>query len=309
MVLIKMENKLKKIFIIVFLLNLCFIQYGGDVEFPLVQSISFFPFSDDTFLKKNSYSLSLDMHYSNLFMFDNRKITINDMEVFSNILSFRYGLLPSLAVELYYRFSIIHGGSLDRFVMNFHDFFNLPMAQRDEYPVNKVNYEFKDYFSYHERTASPSSLMIAAAPTLYRSEHVNIMGRIGLGLPLLAKPGFTGDKPFFCTGVVALYKFGDIAVDLSGYVSFYKAPEWLGDEKIRYNIFTYEIEAAYKNFFSGFRYRSSPFLNGDLAHHAYQLFIGYRFWKRFEFAVIEDFSPFDTTPDLSVSFRINLIKK
>lgn len=304
-----MKNKLKKIIIIVFLLNLCFSQYGKDVEFPLIQSISFFPFYDDTLLKKNSYSLSLDMHYSNLFMFDFRRTIISDMEVFSNVLAFRYGLLSSLTVELYYRFSIIHGGSLDKFVMNFHDVFNLPMAHRDVFPINKVNYEFKDYFSYHEKTVSPSSLMFAVAPTLYRSEHMDIVARVGLGLPLKAKPGFTGDKPFLCAGGAALYKFGDISVDFSGYLSFYKAPEWLEDEEIRYNIFTYEIKAAYKKLFSGFRYRSSPFLTGDLMHHAYQFFIGYRFGKRFEFIIVEDFTPFDTTPDLSFNFRINLIKK
>ncbi len=292
-----------------FLLNLCFVQYAGDIEFPLVQSLSFFPFSENTFLKKNEYSLSLDMHYSNMFMYDDRISYINDMEVLTNVLGFRYGLFRSLAVELYYRFSFIHEGGLDRFVMNFHDIFNLPLAGRDKYPVNEVNYKFKDYFSYSERTAAPSSLMLAAAGRLYRSENVNIMGRLGLGLPLLAKAGFSNEKPFLCAGVVLLYKFRSLAAAFSTYLSFYKAPEWLQDEDIRYNIFMYEIEASYKRFFCGFRYRSTPFTNGDLAHHGKQLFIGYRFARRFEFAIIEDFHPYDTTPDLCFNLRIDLLKK
>ncbi len=309
MVLIKMKNKPKKILLFVFLLSLCFAQYGGDVEFPLVQSISFFPFFENNLLEKNGCSLSLDMYYSNIFMFDSRKTTVNDMEVFSNILAFRYGLFDFLSLELYYRFSIIHGGSLDRFVIKFHDVFDLPVAYRDEYPVNKVNYEFKDYYAYHERTGVPASIMFAAAPTLYRSERAHILGRVGLGLPLLTKPGFTGDKPFLCAGVALFYKLGGFTVNLSGYLSFYKAPEWLKDEALRYNIFTYEIEAEFKGFFSGFRYRSSPFKEGDLSHRAAQLIIGYKFGKRFEFAIIEDFSPYDTTPDLTFNFRINLLKK
>ncbi|MFC2155998.1 DUF3187 family protein, partial [Acidobacteriota bacterium] len=284
MVLIKMKNKPNKILLFLFLFSLCFNQYGADVEFPLTQSISFFPFFENDLLKKNGYSLSLDSYYSNIYMFDSRKTTVNDMEVFSNILAFRYGLFDSLSLEFYYRFSIIHGGSMDRFVMKFHETFNLPEAYRDEYPVNKVNYEFKNYYAYHERTGAPASLLFAVAPTLYRSEKAHILGRVGLGLPLLAKPGFTGKKPFLCAGVALVYKLGDFTIDFSGYFSFYKAPEWLKDEPIRYNIFTYETEVTFKRFFSGFRYRSSPFVDGDLSHRAAQLFIGYRFGKRFEFA-------------------------
>lgn len=304
-----MKKKSNKILLFLFLLSLCLNQYGADVEFPLVQSFSFFPFFENNLLEKKGYSLSLDMYYSNIFMFDSQKTTVNDMEVFSNILAFRYGLFDFLSLELYYRFSIIHGGSLDRFVMKFHDVFDLPEAQRGEYPVNKVNYEFKDSYSYHEKTGVPASLLFAAAPTLYRSENAHVLGRIGLGLPLLTKPGFTGDKPFFCTGVALFYKLGRFTVDFSGYLSFYKAPEWLQDEAIRFNIFSYEMEVTFKRFFSGFRYRSSPFKEGDLSHRAAQLFIGYRLGRRFEFAIIEDFSPYDTTPDLSFNFRINFLKK
>lgn len=304
-----MKNKRKRILILLVLLNLSFVQYGGDVEFPLVQSISFFPFYENNLLTKNSYSLSLDMHYSNIFMFDSRKTIVSDMEVFTNILAFRYGLINSISLELYYRFSIIHGGSMDRFVMNFHDAFGFPVAGRDEYPVNKVNYEYKDYFSYKERTTAPASLLLAAAVKIFSSKIVHIMGRVGLGLPLLSKPGFSSDKPFLCTGLALLYKLGSFSVDFSGYLSFYKTPGWLKDESIRYNMFTYEIVIAFRRFFSGFRYRSTPFTQGDLSHVAYQLFIGYRLGKRYEFALIEDFSPFDTTPDLSLNFRINLLKK
>lgn len=304
-----MKYKLKKSLIILLLINFCFVLYGGDVEFPLVQSISFFPFYEETLLEKNSYSLSLDTYYSNIFMFDGRKTTVSDMEVFSNILSFRYGLLKSLSLELYYRVSFIHGGSLDRFVMNFHETFNLPMAGRDAYPLNKVNYEYKDYFSYKERTAAPSSLLFAAAANFYRAENVNIMGRVGLGLPLLTKPGFSSDKPFLCAGIVLLYKFGSFTFDFSGYLSFYKTPEWLMDEPIKYNIFFTEMTAAYKRFFTGLRFRSSPFKIGDLSHQGSQLFLGYKINKSFEIAIIEDFIPYDTTPDLSVNFRINLVRK
>ncbi|MCK4765571.1 MAG: DUF3187 family protein [Candidatus Aminicenantes bacterium] len=305
-----MQNKLKKITILVlFFFSLCFSLSGGDVEFPLVQSMSYFPYFDNRPLQKNSFSLSADMNYSNIFMFDSKKTTVNDMELFSNILAIRYGLLDSLTLELYYRASYVHGGSFDNFVMSFHEKYSMPVAGRDEYPLDSVHYSLKDYFSYNEKTVAPSSLLLAAAVDIYRSKNINLKGRAGFGLPLLTKPGFSSDKPFANAGLVFFARKGIFALDLSAYLSFYKAPEWLEDEEIKSNIFTYQLEGTVYRFFMGYRYRSTPFTEGDLAHHGYQLYVGWRIGKLLEIALVEDFGPFDTTPDVGFNLKINLLKK
>ncbi len=309
MVCLIMSKKINQITIFLILCGLCVGQYGRQVEHPLIQSMSYFPFSENSLLQKNDLTVSLNMYHSNIYMFDYDKTVINDMAMFSNTLAVRYGLFESLTIELYYRFLVINGGFMDKFIMKFHDTFNLPDNHRDEYPTNIIQYKYKDLFFYEKEVIKPSPLVIAAAADIFSSEYFHFRGRLGLGLPLLPGMGFSSDKPFLITGLILQYERGIFSLDLSGYLSFFKTPTWLEGEAVRNNILTSEIELGVKGFFVGFVFRTTPFKEGDLANNGSQLVLGCKLGKGIELAVIEDLPRYDTTPDLSFNLKINLLKR
>ena len=77
---------------------------------------------------------------------------------------------------------------------------------------------------------------------------------------------------------------------------------------LKKNLFLSEIRVNFKNLFGGLLYRSTPFRRGDLSNGAYQVYIGFRFLKRFEFSLVEEFPPMDTTPDVTFNLKIQLLK-
>jgi len=303
------KNSLKKI--VVFLLfalsiNSCWILQATDVEFPLVQSMSYFPYSENNTLKKKDYSLSLNMYYSNIYMFDYERTTVNDMEMLSSTLAFRYGFSPRVTFELYYRFVFSFGGIMDRLIVDFHKLFGLSAGGRSEYPRNEVNYRYKDAFSHRGSPMGQSPLVLGVLGHLYSKGNFRLNGRLALGLPLSAKPGFSSSKPFFTAGVILLYKKKNISVNFSNHLSFFGNPNWLGDEDLKNRVFHSEVRLDYKKIFGGLLYRSSPFRMNDLANGAYQVYIGYKIGKYFELSLVEEFPPTDTLPDVSFHLTVDL---
>lgn len=306
-----MNNKIKRNIILLCLLVVGFTLHGGDVEFPLIQSMSHFPYSDNQALGKRAYTLSLNMFYSNIYVFDYERTTINDMEMWSNTLAFRYGVSDRVTVELYYRMVLAYEGVMDKFIEDFHKLFGLKVGGRLDLPRNKVNYLYKDAFSYEKGVFVQSPLVLGVLGNLYKTETFRINGRVAVGLPIFSKPGFSSSKPFYTAGVIFLYKNknGKFSIDFSNHLSLFANPKWLADEEIRNHIFLSELRVNYKNLFGGILYRSTPFKMGDLSNGAYQVYIGFRFLKRFEFSLVEEFPPMDTTPDVTFNLKIQLLKK
>jgi len=124
----------------------CWTLNAMDVEFPLIQSMSYFPYSDHDTLFKNRWRFSLNMYYSNIYMFDFERTTVNDMEILSTTLALGYGLTDRITLECYYRGNVAFGGLMDGLIINFHDFFGMSEGGRNDYPRNGVNYRIKMLF-------------------------------------------------------------------------------------------------------------------------------------------------------------------
>lgn len=291
--------------LMIFVLN--FNAYAVEVEFPLLQSMSYFPYSDNSLLKKGDFSGAVDLHYSNVYMFNHYKTILNDFETFSTTIGLRYGLWKGGTLELYFRHSAIFGGILDKVIDNFHRTFKLPDNNREEYPRFSVHYWFHDAFIYTGNQNAVSPPVVAFLKELHRSAHFSLKTRLALGLPLSKKPGFSSDKPFLSAGLVLNYTKGKFSLEASNYLSFFKQPSWLVDADIRTYLFFSNLEANIGRFILGFNFRSSVFKQDDMAHDAYQVYFGYRITRYLEFIIIEDFSPFDTTPDISFYTMIKFI--
>lgn len=298
----------KRIKIIAFLLMFvgCWTLNAMDVEFPLIQSMSYFPYSDHHTLLKNRWRFSLNMYYSNIYMFDYDRTTINDMETLSTTLALGYGLTDRITLEFYYRVMFAFGGLMDRLIVNFHDLFGLSEGGRNQYPQNEVNYSYKDAFFYESNTTGQSPLIFGILGNIFQKKNFSLNGRITLGLPISSKPGFSGNKPFITMGLILLYKRKNFSIDFSNHVSLFKNPDWFASEELKKRIFHSEIRVNYKRVFVGFLYKSTPFLMNDLSNAAYQVYIGYKIWKYFELSLVEEFPPMDTTPDVSFNLKVRI---
>jgi hypothetical protein len=156
---------------------LTFNAYPVEVEFPLLQSLSYFPYSDNSLLKKGDFSGAVDLYHSNVFMFNHYKTTLNDFETFSTTIGLRYGLREGGTLELYFRHPAIFGGVLDKVIDNFHRTFKLPDNNRAEYPRSSVHYWFHDSFLYTGNQNAVSPLVVAFLKELHRSSHFSLKTR------------------------------------------------------------------------------------------------------------------------------------
>lgn len=282
--------------------------FPADVEFPLLQAISYFPYQGHHTLEKHRLQLSLDLYYSSVYMYDPGRTTVNDMETLNTTITARYGLSHWLTLEVYFRFLFAFDGILDGFVMDFHKFFGMSGGGRHDFPRDRLHYAYKEAFLYRDGSETSASSLAALLGNLYSSKYFQVNGRLGMGIPLSTKPGFSSGKPFGTAGIIFLYRKGSLALSFANHLSFFSTPTWLEDEELGHTMFHSTIRVDYKRLFLGFLFRSTPFKSGDLSHPAYQVYIGFRFWKNFEFSLVEEFPPVDTTPDFTFNLRIPLTK-
>jgi hypothetical protein len=297
-----MKISLKKVGMVLLVYFGFSISLPGTVEFPLVQAISFFPFDENQLLQKSKFTLSLHVNYSNIYALDFEKTGVNDFEMASFSLVARYGLLDQLTLELITRYFFVYGGFLDEAVEAFHELFKLPDARRDEYPLNGVNYFYRDYFQYNRSTGGGSPLVLSLVKKIMRSETIDIRGRLFLGIPVVSKPGFVSDKLFWGGGLIFTTFFNDFWVEASAHISFFKDPEWLGDEELNSVIYLYKLQLGHRRFYSGFVVKTTPFKEGYYSRNAHQVYLGFKISKKIEVGLTEDLPPFDTTPDIHFYF-------
>ncbi len=277
-----------------------------DVEFPLIQSMSYFPYWDNQVLDQGDFSLSLDMYYSNTYVFDNARTIVADMESSSNVIGFRYGLTNRLTLEAFYRVTFYFGGFLDSVIIGFHDMFGLSVGGRDAFPQDLVQYSFRNYFGYNENQTVSSPLIAGIVANIYEDERFFFNARVSVGIPLESTPGFSSDRPFLTGGLMMRYTAGDFSIDLAGHASFFKTPEWLLEEEIDNHILTSELRLRYRGVFGGVLWRSTPFQSGDLMNAAYLVYIGFNITEYLELSLIEEFPPMDTTSDVTFRLKFNI---
>ena len=278
-----------------------------DVEFPLIQSLSYFPYWDNHTLAQGDFSLSLDIYYSNTYVFDNARTIVSDLESSSQVIGFRYGLTDRLTLEAYYRVTFYFGGFLDSVIVGFHDLFGLKVGGRDAFPQDLVQYSFRNYFSYYENQTVSSPLIAGLTANIYEDRNFFLNARVAVGIPLESTPGFSSGRPFLTGGLMMQYNRGDFTVDVSGHASFFKTPDWLLQEEMDNHILTSELRLRYKGIFGGALWRSTPFITGDLSNPAFLAYIGFNITDYLEFSLIEEFPPMDTTSDVTFRLKFNIV--
>jgi hypothetical protein len=305
-------NKLKSKGLLIILITYLFtpILSSQEVEFPLVQSMAYFPYRDHSPLKAKEISLALNLSYSNIFyMYDHKGMTSNDFELLSLTLDFRYGISNELTLEFYYRIMNTLGGFMDRLIEDFHQLFGLSEGGRNLYPRNVVNYQFKDAFSYNQHKTVQSPLIIGILTNLYTRNHFRVNGRCAMGVPVHSVPGFSSNKPFLTAGLILSYKPKTFSLHFSNHLSMIGKPNWLDNENIKNFTFLSTIRVDIKKIFCGILYRSSPFKDKALHHGVYQAYLGIRITDRLEFSLMEEFPTIYTAPDVTFNLKIYLSKR
>ncbi len=155
-----------------------------DVEFPIVQSFVHFPYSGNDLLKKGKYTISTDLLYSNVFMFDVPRSTFNDFELFSATFGFQYGISDRFNIEIFNRTSFLYGGFMDLFIMDFHELIGLKRGARENFERNVVNYYYTDKFNYRTAQLANYPLVLGLLASIYENERFGINFRTSLGIPL-----------------------------------------------------------------------------------------------------------------------------
>ena len=303
----KLINNKISTYIICVLLFFVFIQnkiIAKDVEFPLIQSFSYFPYSDNNVLQPGFFDIGIDIYHSNIFTFNNNDNIMNDFALTSFTFGFRYGLSNSITTEVFVRYMTVTGGFMDGFIEKFHSFFGLPDAYRLDYPRDVVSYFNNDIFAYENSTGTISPVIFSALVKLYSKNSFDIKTRIAFGVPLKSKPGLSSDKLFLTLGLVCSYQSDNLRVDLSNYVSWFKEPEWFSSVALKDRLFFSEIRISYKRFLTGFIIKTSPLIESESSRNAYQIQLGFKINDNIEFLFLEDFAPFDTSPDVSFNLRI-----
>jgi len=307
MELVKKAGLKKDIFIVILLVIIFNLSLDSkDIEFPLVQSFVYYPYEENDVLLKGKFDMNFNLYQSNIFTFNKSDNIMNDFGLSSGIFGTRYGLTNNLTVELYLRYMAITGGFLDGFIENFHSFFGLPDAYRPDYSRDIINYHNKDFFLYENKTGNMSPLVISLLTELITGDYYELKGRIGIGIPIKSKPGISSDKAFLTTGFIFTYEHNNWKIDLSTYLSWFKNPEWFEKVELKSKTIYSEIRVRYKKFLTGFIFKNSPLVYGESGRNAYQIQLGFVINKNLEFLFLEDFAPFDTTPDVSFNLRIKL---
>lgn len=294
---------------------LLLIQWAGpvpavsqDVEYPLIQSMYYFPYSDNSLLQKGTYAIGTDLYYSNVYMHNHERTVINDMETFSHTLNFRYGLSDIVTLEAWWRWSTLFGGFLDRGIEKFHSLIGLPDNGRSDFPRRGVHYRYKDLFYYQDGQEAASPLVFSFLNNIHRTETISLKSRFSVGIPLSGKVGLASGKPVLSLGLIFDYRYEWFFLELSSYLAWSKQPKWMTGDDLRRQVFYSRLEMHARRFIGGFIFRSSPFPEGDISGGAYQMYIGYQITPTVDFIILEDFHPFDTTPDVSFQLRIRLFK-
>ncbi len=298
-----MEKK-SFVFIAILFLTVLFTipSYPFDIEFPLVQSFSYFPYVKNSILKNGNYDLFIDIGYSNIYMFNYKKDVVNDFEFVNTAIGYRKSISPGINIEFYSRIAILYGGIMDKLIVNFHKLIGNGEDGRGEFPLNTVNYKYKDVFSYNSTMVFAGPLIAGILTKIYDGDKFDINFRVSLGIPLQNKAGISTGKPFVSTGLIFLHRSKNFLTDISLYASFFKRPDWLTSQDVRSRMYYINLHMGWKKIFGGFIFRSTPFIGGDLSNPAYQIYLGYKISNHLSISMHEEIPPMDTISD--VTFKI-----
>ena len=277
-----------------------------DLEYPLIQSLSYFPFASARGVQPSSWAFDWHGAYSNIFTYTHDKSTLSDLECFSNTFSLRVGFNNGWTGEVYLRFLKIMGGGLDKLIEDFHEKFDLPEAGRNLYPRDKVNYYYHERFNYTSSQSCFSPLMLGVMKEYPLGENGAFFGRLALGIPLSSIPGLSSGKMNLTAGLGASYQKNGFTAQWSGYISWFPEPQWLAGENIRTHMIFSEARIKLEPLSLGISLRTSPFIQGDVASTGFLMNLGFKIMGNVELGVTEDFPPFNTSPDIGFYLHVTM---
>lgn len=281
---------------------------AAEVEYPLLQSLVYFPYSENTLLNKGELQGTADFYYSNFYRFNHERTFFNDFESFSTVLGLRYGLTQNSTFECFIRHTVIFGGILDKFIEDFHNAFGLPDADRPIYPRNHVKYYWRgidpgEGFEYFDSKSALTSLTVAYLVRLLDLQNWQLKTRLAVGVPLSNTPGFSSGKFSITAGFVMDYNKNWFTASFSNHVAIFGTPGWLEGVDMKKVIWYSRLETRAFRIIVGLNFRTSAFKESIMSSNAYQIYVGYRISNRLTFIFQEDFAPFDTTPDIGFNLR------
>ena len=280
--------------------------YSMDVEFPLVQAMTHFPFPTSRSPGTGGREFFLELNHSNIYSYDSARFNVNDMGIFGVTVGFRYGLGPNLTLEAAQRVSFITPGVLDPVIVGFHDLFGLKQGGRGEYPENQVLYRLGEAFKYTGSRAALLPLVVGVCARVWHRPGAEATLRLAAGIPLDPLPGFSSDRPFVTAGLTLAFSGGDWRFKLNPRISFFRSPSWAEGIPMRERIAALELGVHYRRWSLDMLLRSSPFEETELANRAWVIRLGFRLLPWLELAIIEEFPPMDTTADVTFSWRVIL---
>ncbi|MBN1197687.1 MAG: DUF3187 family protein [Candidatus Aminicenantes bacterium] len=280
---------------------------AADPGFPLIQSLASFPFDEEApQLDRGQLTSTLTLSGGNVFMFSSDGSLVSDLESLEVTLALRVGISRSLTLEMYSRWSGIHGGWMDGMIENFHDAFGLPDNGRPFFTRDRVAYQLHGVFDRQRSAGVAGPFTVALSSTLIRGRGFHLGARLAMQAALAGSPGLLSDRPALIAGGWLEWRRGNLALGLAGHMAFFDPPTWLEGISITPRIFLAEAWARLGWFRAGMIRRSSPFRSGDHAHPGWQILLGVRLLRGVELRFQEDLAPFDSTPDVRFSIRFRL---
>ena len=277
---------------------------ANDVEFPLVQALTYFPFTDGFLVNRGEIHSAFTLRLSNLYTFNFERTIVTDLEMTSATFALRFGINRWLTLEFYSRLLRIGPGFMDRFVERFHSFFGLHHGDRHLFPRFSVHYSYRDIFSYSSSKQVVAPLIMGLLFRIAGGDSLRLNGRVALGVPLGSVPGFLSNRPSGSLGLILLAAGGKSQWSFSNTLALFRNPGWLATEGIRNWIFHSELGYSIGRLHAGIIFKSSPWKNGDLANRALQLLLGWRLFRGVEIGIIEEIPPADTVPDFTFFLRL-----
>lgn len=146
---------------------------------------------------KLQFKLNQDLSSNYTTNKNSREQITLDGETYRAAVVVNYGVAPRFEVALDIPYLVIGGGALDRFVVDWHNTFNLPQGGRDVAANGQINYNYKkDGISRLQMNHSASGIgdiTVAAGYSLYDSREADYADKLALRVGIKLPTGKSSD--------------------------------------------------------------------------------------------------------------------
>jgi hypothetical protein len=168
---------------------LTLVPFATTNQSPLVAVFGLPPAGEATVLPAGRTAVELRADIASNFTADSRsgESILLDGESYRLALALRYGFSERLEFGLEIPYVLHRQGFLDRFIINWHDFFNLPQGGRDQSPRNRLEYRYvrsgSDQLDLTDETDGLGDLRLTGGWQLWRKDASSLALRASLKVP------------------------------------------------------------------------------------------------------------------------------